>query len=275
MKRNFQLCLLAQLSLFVAIHAVGETVSLGSILAPVEWVVQPRAIEQESKVLERPVAAPAKPMMIEVKLDDVLGRLEAIVAHGLEASATLSLASRSRWTMLRVSNEVDWDVALSTPFTPDSSGRWYPSISILLDGEVVSNHRLIVEVALFRKVWMITQRMDRGSSLPKEMLEAVVRDVFSVRGQPILATENLRGYEFERSVSRGALLAWEDLRQQPHVRRNELVDVIAESSSMSVRMRGRCMEDGVIGDIVTVRNLDTNREFSAAVYELGTVKFEL
>lgn len=275
MKTQIQQGIVFSLSLLVGFSATGATVQLGSILAPVEWHAAPKPTMNEVRAVELRESTVRKAKIVEVKLDDVLARLEKMLTANLSEGSKVSLASRGRWDAVKTTEDVEWDLVLNTPFAPDARGRWYPSINLLLDGEAVSKHRLTVDVALFRKVWMVGQRMDRGVGLDSSMLEPVVRDVFSERGLTIPVSEDLSGYELDRTVGRGALLSWEDLRQQPHVRRNALVDVLAQSGSITIRMRGRCMEDGVVGEMVTVRNVDTNRDFNAHVVSTGTVKFEL
>lgn len=275
MKIQIQQIIMVSLASFAALSAVAGNVSLGSILAPVNSVVLAKPQASQIQTVKSSPTVERKLRIDWLRLDDVLAHLEHLLSADLSVGSTVSLASRSRWNAVKINESTEWDVELHTPFAPDSRGRWYPSINLLLDGEVISKHRLTIDVALFRKVWMVEQRINRGVALDTELLKPVVRDIFAARGLTIATSEDLSGYELDRSVARGALLAWDDLRQQPHVRRNALVDVLAQSGSITVRMRGRCMEDGVVGDLVTIRNIDTNREFSAQVASTGTVRFEL
>ena len=135
--------------------------------------------------------------------------------------------------------------------------------------------RLTVNVALYRELWQVDQQLKQGDLLDSAHLVPTIRDIYSLNVVAIAGNESLDGFELVRAVNAGSLLKWSDLRKQPAVRRNSLVDVFAQTGGITIRMRGRCMENGVIGEYVTVRNLETNREFNAHVLGTGLVKYEL
>jgi len=49
------------------------------------------------------------------------------------------------------------------------------------------------------------------------------------------------------------------------VRRGQMVEVVAQSGSVSVSLKGLAMQDGTRNEIIRIRNLQSNREFSAEV----------
>lgn len=251
-------------------------IQLGAILAPVDPAVN---LAQESGLSAEPAGSEipriAKPKYRWIRMHAILSRLEFMVVPEMSGKDRVSLASRSHWDPIKIEEAASWDVIVSTPFVPDARGRWYPSVELIVNGKSQVKRRLTVDVALYREVWQVEQPLAQGSTLGSGQLLATTRDIYSLNGVPVASCEALNGYELIRSVKAGSLLQWSDLRKQPAVRRNALVDVFAQSGGITIRMRGRCMKNGVVGEYVTVRNMDSNREFNAHVLGTGMVKFEL
>jgi flagellar basal body P-ring formation protein FlgA len=49
------------------------------------------------------------------------------------------------------------------------------------------------------------------------------------------------------------------------VRKGDIVDVVASEGGLLVTMKAQAVENGVRGDIVTVRNLETRKDISGQV----------
>ena len=272
MKFIIQLVLLNLLGASV-LMAAERSVSFSALLAPIDFKLgQGESIER--KVVEQ-VVPQKKAVYKKVTLQGVLTRMEEMFSKGMEGKERLEFRSKMRFTEHRVREDSWWDLEVKTPFEPDSNGRWYPMVDLLVDGEVVSSFRMPIHVAHFREVWMLNQNLTRGALVGGSSIAPVVRDVYDQRIPPISVSESLSDYELEKTLSRGRLLSWDDLRPQPQVRRNAIVDVIAQRGALNVRMRARAMEDGLLGDVVTIRNLDTSREFFASVSGKNTVEFDL
>ncbi|MGB0419125.1 MAG: flagellar basal body P-ring formation chaperone FlgA [Opitutales bacterium] len=268
--------LILKLSLFCGLLLEGTPIQLGSILAPVD------GSSSTQKVDKGPAATrvSAMPTQQKVKYEwihmhDILGRLESMLVSEIDVDDQVSLASRSHWDPVKIKAGSSWDLTLTNPFIPDARGRWYPSIELFLDGISKVKRRLTVNVALYRELWQVDQQLKQGDLLDSAHLVPTVRDIYSLNIVAIPRNELLEGFELVRAVNAGSLLKWSDVRKQPAVRRNSLVDVFAQTGGITIRMRGRCMENGVIGEYVTVRNLETNREFNAHVLGTGLVKYEL
>lgn len=210
-----------------------------------------------------------------VELSDVLTRMEQLLDSELKASSKLSLTSRFNWNGVKVREDLGWDIELKTPFSPNPRGRWYPTFEFLVDGAVISNYRIPIQVALFKEVWVLDQNVDRGASVASPATRAVVRDIYAERTAAIAVNQNLDHYEASRSLSKGRLLSWDDLEKRPHVRKNAIVDVEFNKGSLEIKMRGRAMDDGMLGELVTIRNLNTSREFVAQVRGENLVEFNL
>lgn len=266
------------LLLFLCCHCVplngneSRTVALSSILAPLR---EAREKTPEKKEVTEAEEENVRSSYRVIKLSDVLSRMEKQLASEIEASSELNLTSRFNWSGLKVRDDLDWDVRLKTPFNPSPNGRWYPSFEFLVDGVVMSNYRIPIQVALFKKIWIVDRNVERGSGVGQPATRGVVRDIYAERVMPIGADQKLDHYEASRSLSKGRVLSWDDLEERPQVRKNAIVDVEFNKGPLEIKMRGRAMDDGMKGDLVTIRNLNTSREFIALVRGENRVEFQL
>jgi len=261
------------LSIVIAANASSSrTVALSALLAPIQEVAEAKATVP---LAESPAEEKIRHSYKLITLEDVLGRLEHQLAAEVKASSEVSLSSRFNWSGFKVRDDRDWDVRLTTPFIPARNGRWYPSFELIVDGAVVSEYRIPIQVAHFKEVWSVDQNVTKGAAVSETSCLVVIRDIYEERVPPIEADATLEHYEFARALSRGRILTWDDLEERPQVRKNAIVDVEFTKGALEIKMRGRAMDNGMMGDLVTIRNLDTSREFIASVKGENLVQFEL
>lgn len=246
-----------------------RTVHLSALLAPLDDTDTKMTPEKKPAV---PVEK-AQPKYRMIRLVDILRRMESALSHDVDSSEMLRLTSQFNWSGVRVPAQADWDVRIESPFNPRPNGRWYPHFELVVDGQSAGEYRIPIQVSHVKKVWVVDQNVSRGGIVTAPVVKAESRDIYAERGSPIDASEPLDRYEASRSLSRGQVLTWEDLDERPHVRKNSIVDVEYQKGALQIRMRGRAMEDGMHGDLVTIRNLNTSREFVAHVHGENYVKF--
>jgi flagella basal body P-ring formation protein FlgA len=250
-----------------------RTVSLSSLLAPVGDLRAERAERKDA--VEEEEASTARVRYRMVKLPSLLSRMEDRLSDELGASESIQLSSRFNWSGFKVREDLAWDIRFKSPFEPRDNGRWYPSFEILIDGRVVSEYRIPVQVSHLKNVWVVDQNVSRGALIGGQAVKAERRDLYAERGDAIPASESLANFEAARSLTRGRILSWGDLEERPQVRKNAIVDVEFTRGALEIRMRGRAMDDGMLGDLITIRNLDTSREFIAQVRGENLVEFQL
>jgi len=247
-----------------------RTVALSALLAPIQDTgpAEKRA---------QPEAAPVETTRAEfrvLRLSDILRAMEEELSHDIYPAEQLSLSSNYNWTGLRIADTVDWGVRIESAFDPRANGRWYPLFELVADGRPIGKYRIPIHVSHVKKVWVIDQNIARGDLVSRPAIKAESRDIYAERGSLIDAKERLEGFEASRSLTRGRVLTWEDLEERPQVRKNSIVDVEYQNGALEIHMRGRAMEDGMHGDLVTIRNLESSREFVAQVNGESRVKFE-
>lgn len=164
----------------------------------------------------------------------------------------------------------DWQVQIAEyPSLPASS--MLVRCRVLADGAPVADQTLVLRAALWREAWVARQPLDNGAGFDAARLDARRVDLFRER-DALPATVGDRTFIFTRSVQAGRLLTWRDIARRPLVRKGELVEVSAAEGQLSITMKALAMQNGAQGEAVTVRNLESRKDFTAFVVDENHVQ---
>ncbi len=158
--------------------------------------------------------------------------------------------------------------------------REYPTVAssammvrcrVAADGATVADTTLMVHAVLWRDAWATRFPTTTGATFDPATLEA--RRVDMLRERDALPTAvGDASYIFACGVPAGRLLTWRDIARRPLVKKGEIVDVSAVDGMLTVTMKAVAMENGGRGDLVTVRNPDSHKDFSALVVDENRVQ---
>ncbi len=165
----------------------------------------------------------------------------------------------------------DWKIQVAEyPAVPASS--MLLRVRILADGQPVAGETtLLLRASLWRDAWVARQPLTGNATFEPALLET--RRVDLLRDRDALpAVVGDRTFIFSRSVQAGRLLTWRDVARRPLVRKGELVEVSASDGQLVVTMKGVAMQNGAQGEVVTVRNPDSKKDFSAFVIDENRVQ---
>jgi flagella basal body P-ring formation protein FlgA len=135
---------------------------------------------------------------------------------------------------------------------------------VLADGEAVSDATFVLRAQLWRDAWVTKQPLAIGGTFEPEMLEARRVDLFRDR-DALPAAIGDPSYVFARAVPAGRLLSWRDISRKPLVKKGSSVEVTAVDGVLAISMKAVAMENGAQGEMVTLRNPESRKDFTAMV----------
>jgi flagella basal body P-ring formation protein FlgA len=147
-------------------------------------------------------------------------------------------------------------------------------IRVVGDGAVVADLSVVVRAAHIREVWIARQPIALGAIFDPAALDTRRVDLFRER-ESLPTSAGDRSFIFTRGISAGRPLVWRDLARRPLVRKGDLVEVSVNEGALSVTMKGLALESGAQGDIVTVRNPQSRKDFVAVVTHENRVQVRL
>lgn len=260
------------LPLALAITA-GAAPNLDDVLRPVEL---PSKKQQEET---REVASPAKKETIErvqpIRIEDseILDELVFLLSETIEWEGELRLAPVR--PLPRVNAMPDWEIRFAGSPPPLLSSRMNLHFEIWSNGRSLGSWRLPFRVELWQEAWTARQRIRRGDRIQRDQLDPVLTNVLAERNPPLTLKASLSGLEAANTIMEGRTVSWGDVQQRPAVRRGERIEIFVRNGALSISMPAQSTEDGHIGDLITVRNIQSKREIPAVVTAIGRAEVQL
>lgn len=165
----------------------------------------------------------------------------------------------------------EWQVQV-TEFPALPSGSMLVRCRVLADGVAAGMETtLTLRAAHWRDVWVARQPLVNGTAFDVALLESRRADLFRER-DALPAAVGDRTFNFIRSVQPGRILTWRDVGRRPLVRKGDLVEVSASEGTLLITLKGLAMQNGAQGEAVTIRNLESRKDFTAFVVDENRVQ---
>ncbi len=283
-------------SIFWTVSTLSLHASLEDILAPLPVLAESSAVMAEAKTeVSAPVAKPqpkaepetaATPAPQQETRQSVATKAEPF--YPITEERLLSEIEEQMHAHLRPAGDISLtpmrplpDLSKhSEPFRVNLSrlpGRLsrttiYLSIQVETDEGVVGNWDVPFRPALYSEVWFAKRYLREGELAAASDFEARQVDLLYEPDAVVATLEVLQQHEYSRDIRPGQALLWNDLAERSLVRKGQVVDVIAYQGMIGISMRAKAQQDGVRGDVVFLRNLESNKDFTGEVIGEGRVQ---
>ena len=163
------------------------------------------------------------------------------------------------------------ELAMARIYVDPRSGRF--DISFELPGSAVARRlplRFTGTVTETVEAATLSRALGRGELLKASDVTMERRPKAETGGESISA-EQAVGLAATRALRAGQVLRLSDLHKPQVVQRNEVVTIVYEVPGILLTMRGKVLEPGAVGDLVSVLNVQSNRTVQATVSGPGRV----
>lgn len=159
----------------------------------------------------------------------------------------------------------DWKIVM-TSFPPQGlRSQFYVNFELWAEGQRISNFQESVRCELWVDAYVALQRLDRGMVMSQGLVSIQPVDSLSLYQRPVELGASLSDYILVNGVKPGEPICWRDLRERPLVQKNNIIDVVAQDGLMKVSLKAKALEDGVKGQLIRVRNLQSYSDIQAEV----------
>jgi len=161
-----------------------------------------------------------------------------------------------------------------TPSNPGILGSSRFSLIFRVDEEVVKNMSVRGTVEALAPVVVATGSLKRGQVLNPQNLTMAVMDLSSIRN-PGFAQEDFIGKKLTRSLRAGSPILLSMVESLPIVQRGERVKIIINSGPLHLTATGLANSDGILDQMIRVRNIASNKMIYCRVAAPGLVEVML
>ena len=143
-----------------------------------------------------------------------------------------------------------------------------------------SGHRpwsltLPVTVSVYRNVLVSTRQLNRGEQLKPGDVKLASRDLATL---PYGYVDDLAasiGMKIKRRINAGTALTPAMLKKPQVVSRGQRITILADTGAMQVRMAGKALASGAVGDRIQVLNTRSKRKLEGVITAAGEIRVAL
>ncbi len=150
-------------------------------------------------------------------------------------------------------------------------GRSILGMVIRVDGRVVKNMSIPVEVEALAEMVVALRPLERGETIGEGDVSLEKRDLASTTGRICRDTGEVIGKRARVLLRANMPVRADYLEKVPLVKYGQLVTIVADNGSIRVTAAGKTKGAGAEGDAVTVQNLASKKDVQARVIDSGTV----
>lgn len=254
----------------------------------------------ESKNLNDETAAELKKIVIKDSSINVLHKsdlakmlrnIKARFVLPLEMKIIRSQSAISRMEVERkiknkiYSNCVDCDIQVLISSVPRSmENDWVLDLNIDLTKSTVmipifseknadSRGVVIAEIKKYQKVPVLNKSVKIGETVIESMLSLEKRQIINLR-DTVIKIESIVGMQAVRFLNAGQTIQYGDLKKEQILKKGQMVRAMVGGTDFEVAISAEAQEAGAIGDIVKVKNLDSQKIFGAKIVDRGLVRIE-
>jgi flagella basal body P-ring formation protein FlgA len=143
------------------------------------------------------------------------------------------------------------------------------------DGTSLGNWQVPMQAHLWREIHVARSMLKPGEPLAGADIALERRDVLALRAPLAEFAVGDAALEIAESVPAGSPLFARSVKLRPVIHRGELTTARIEDGALIVTMKAQALEDGVPGQIIRLRNLQSSRDFSGKVLNEKTVLVSL
>jgi len=132
-----------------------------------------------------------------------------------------------------------------------------------------------VTVAVYQDVIVITKPLPRGTILEQENMRVMKYDMSQLPAGYVEDQQDAVGMELTRRLASDTPLTTNLIRKPKIIKRGQQVSIIARSGGMEVRMMGKALEHGAVGERIRVQNLRSKKKVEGTVTPSGDVRVDI
>ena len=178
------------------------------------------------------------------------------------------------WSPVNIPDEAFTVRVIDLP-TAGISANFIARFELRTATELVGSWQLFLQAKIMREIFVARAALKRGTKLRDADLALETRDVLALREIFTAATTHDDTLELAEFVPAGQPLSARAVRVRPVVLRGSVADALVQDGTLSVSIKVEVLEDGVPGQTIRIRNLQTKREFHGKVHNEQTILVSL
>jgi flagella basal body P-ring formation protein FlgA len=156
-------------------------------------------------------------------------------------------------------------------YTP-TGRRFTATVAATIGGTAVHRTSISGQISRMVELPVLTRMLRRGEPIEADDIQWLEMRDQRLPGNAILDAEQLIGLTPRRSLRPGVPILTSDVRPPLLIERGGTVTLVLETPAMTLTAVGQALQDGALGDVVRIANLQSRSVVSGEITAAGTVR---
>lgn len=199
-------------------------------------------------------------------------RAEIITDYHLDSADVSISILRSTLTPVDVSA---YEIKAYPLAQGDPVGRFPMRVELYRDGEMAERGTVSLDVRRYAALLVPIQNIRRHEMLAPDMFERKRFDVTSFTEITLTDPAQLDGCRAAQNLTAGRMIPLRRIEKIPDVEYGAPITIVGKSRLFEIRARGTALQNGVVGETVKVKNVDSKKILTGTVTGPGTVEIDI
>jgi len=218
-------------------------------------------------------AQPAAQAPNQLTADALLNDLQKQLVSYFGLKGDLKLTIGQSWRPLPLPGK-DFQITLTDYPSEGVTNSFAVRFKVKSGGVDVGEYQVAVRAQMWETVWVTQGQMDKGQALDASLLNVEKIDALRDRATFLSADMDPSGYDVAQGIGAGRPIAKQDVIERPIIHRGDVVEVVATHGMLDIRMKALALEDGGMNALIKLKNLDSNKAFTAQILNENEVKVQ-
>ena len=132
-----------------------------------------------------------------------------------------------------------------------------------------------VTISVYKKVLVASRNLQKDEILTKADIKLVKHDLAGLSYGYFESTNSGAGMKIKRRTLSGTVLTPAMLKKPQVIARGQKIAIMAKSGRMEVRMMGKALSNGAVGDRIKVLNMKSRQKLEGIVISSAEVKVDI
>lgn len=132
---------------------------------------------------------------------------------------------------------------------------------------------VVVDLKKYANVPILNRTLKIGDVITEDAVTIEMRLMQSYQ-DAITDKKSVIGMQAARFLTAGQMLSSRDLKREQILKKGQMVKAIFGANELEISITAQAEEGGAVGDVVKIKNIDSNKMFAAKIIDRGLVKIE-
>ncbi len=150
-------------------------------------------------------------------------------------------------------------------------GIAYIPVSVVRHNNRPAQTTLSVRLKIFKETVVSVSDIGRKEILNENLFELKMVDIAGIRGNPITTIENLNKFRSRVMINQSSILTSEMIEPVPEILVGDFITASVAKGNVVISLDAISRQEGISGDIISIKTLNDNRNFKARVIDSQNV----